>query len=155
MEDKIRVTEEKLAIAVREGDASSRDFLRTYLVELQKKENLLLQQQIQQAPRATQPGNYLHPVNFIVLLPSFHRIFTYLYFICFWWISFDEIILLMSFYFYFTDFQGLMVQGTFLVMESGSPNLQWEWLAWDWLAESAYSLWNTTNERRKNSSHHY
>ena len=68
--NEIRDTKTKLAIAEREGDASSRDFLRTYLVELQKKENLLLQQQIQQAPPATQPGNYLHPVNFIELFPS-------------------------------------------------------------------------------------
>ena len=60
MEDvvnKIRVTEESLRNAEREGDTASRDFFRTYLIELQKKENLLLQQQIQQAPPVQ--GNYL------------------------------------------------------------------------------------------------
>ena len=62
--NKIRVTEEKLATAERNGDTSRRDRLETYLVELQRKENLLLQQQ------APAPGNYLHPVNFIELFPS-------------------------------------------------------------------------------------
>ena len=52
---KISVTEERLRSAEREGgDITSRDFLRTYLIELQREKNLLLQQQ---AP--VQPGNYL------------------------------------------------------------------------------------------------
>ena len=52
--DKIRVTEENLKTAEREGDIARRDRLETYLIELQRKENLLLQQQ---SP-ATQTGNY-------------------------------------------------------------------------------------------------
>ena len=43
--NEIKETKAKLAIAERNGDAPSRDFLRTYLIELQRKENLLLQQQ--------------------------------------------------------------------------------------------------------------
>jgi len=54
----IKVTKEKVRIAERNGDISSRDFFLSYLVELLRKENnLRFQQQIQQVP-ATQPGNY-------------------------------------------------------------------------------------------------
>ena len=52
--DRIKVTEENLKIAEREGDIVRRNRLETYLIELQRKENLLLQKQ---AP-ATQTGNY-------------------------------------------------------------------------------------------------
>lgn len=65
----IRVTEANLKIAGRDGDASSRDFLRTYLIELQKIKNLLLQQQRMQLASA-QSGNYPVPLNFLVLFPS-------------------------------------------------------------------------------------
>ena len=64
--NEIKETKAKLAIAERNGDAPCRDFLRTYLVELQRKENLLLQQQ---AP-ATHPGNNPVPVYFIEQFPS-------------------------------------------------------------------------------------
>eukprot|EP00597_Dinobryon_sp_UTEXLB2267_P005808 CAMPEP_0170065514 /NCGR_PEP_ID=MMETSP0019_2-20121128/5567_1 /TAXON_ID=98059 /ORGANISM="Dinobryon sp., Strain UTEXLB2267" /LENGTH=107 /DNA_ID=CAMNT_0010272391 /DNA_START=61 /DNA_END=381 /DNA_ORIENTATION=+ len=47
---KIRVTEESLRSAEREGDISSRDFFRTYLIELQREKNLLLQQQAPPPP---------------------------------------------------------------------------------------------------------
>jgi hypothetical protein len=67
--NEIKGTKTRLAIAEREGDIARRNTLESYLVELQKKENLLLQQQIQQAPPPAQ-GNYLHPVNFIELFLS-------------------------------------------------------------------------------------
>mmetsp|Transcript_14141 Transcript_14141/g.21092 ORF Transcript_14141/g.21092 Transcript_14141/m.21092 type:complete len:380 (-) Transcript_14141:109-1248(-) len=50
--NEIKETKTKLAIAEREGDITRRNTLESYLVELQRKENLLLQQQ---AP-AVQPG---------------------------------------------------------------------------------------------------
>jgi hypothetical protein len=53
---KISVTEAKIAAAESNGDIARRNTLESYLIELQKKENLLLQQ-LQQAPA---PGNYLH-----------------------------------------------------------------------------------------------
>jgi hypothetical protein len=56
--NEIKETKTKLAIAEREGDITRRNTLESYLVELQKKENLLLQQQIQQALPAPAPGNY-------------------------------------------------------------------------------------------------
>ena len=54
----IKETKTKLAIAEREGDSTRRNSLESYLVELQKKKNLLLQHQIQQAPPAPSPSNY-------------------------------------------------------------------------------------------------
>ena len=62
--NEIKDTKTKLAIAERESDITRRNTLESYLVELQRKENLLLQQQ------AAVQGNYLHPVNFIELYPS-------------------------------------------------------------------------------------
>ena len=50
---KIRVTEAKIAAAERTGDSARLIILETYLVELQKEVNFLLQQQ------APAPGNYL------------------------------------------------------------------------------------------------
>jgi len=56
--NEIKETKTKLAIAEREGDITRRNTLESYLVELHKKKNLLLQQQIQQALPAPAPGNY-------------------------------------------------------------------------------------------------
>jgi len=50
--NEIRDTKTKLAIAERESDITRRNTLESYLVELQRKENLLLQQQ------APVQGNY-------------------------------------------------------------------------------------------------
>ena len=59
---KIRLAEENLKIAETEGDIARRDRLEMYLIELQRKENLLLEQQ---APPAPAPGNYPVSENFI------------------------------------------------------------------------------------------
>ena len=48
----------------------------------------------------------VHPGNYLILwtlLYYLHRIFTYLYFLCVWWILFDDLFLWMTFYF-ITDY---------------------------------------------------
>ena len=63
--NEIKETETKLAIAERESDITRQNTLLSYLVELQRKENLLLQQQ------APAPANYL-----CISLSHFQRIFS-------------------------------------------------------------------------------
>ena len=53
---KISVTEAKIEVAELNGEIDRRNNLETYLVELQRNKNILLQQQ---APAAPAPGNYL------------------------------------------------------------------------------------------------
>ena len=81
--NEIKETKTKLAIAEMKGDLSSRDFLRTYLIQIQQKENLLLQQQIQQASAA--PGNIsipCIPLSYIAYFPYLYFILRLINFIC-------------------------------------------------------------------------
>ena len=71
MED-IKETKEKIAAAEREGDIVRRDRLETYLIELQRKENLLLQQQLLLTP--ARPGIFFQAAYFIHFIYIFHLI---------------------------------------------------------------------------------